>query len=187
MHLYTYGFTCVCVWVCVCACRRRCYWVLLDIDIETQVLSSGLTLELHLLRAAPRSERRQCLPPAAPVSVSFSVTVSVVACPILSSASFLVSCWFWINLFCSQVNPQSQSQPLSLSPYPMRCISGPLRHKRRQQKKTRERERETERKWRKKPSRGTSHLPGAGRTSGFATTPSAAAREWYMKYLMVWH
>lgn len=133
------------------------------------------------------------LPPAAPVSVSvsvsvsFSVTVSVVACPILSSASFLVSCWFWINLFCSQVNPQSQSQPLSQSPYPMRCISGPLRHKRRQQKKTRERERETERKWRKKPSRGTSHLPGAGRTSGFATTPSAAAREWYMKYLMVWH
>lgn len=143
MHLYTYRFTCVCV--LIVAVVIGCCSISIS-KLKCCHPASHLSFICSGPRLAANNDNVCHLPPAAPVSVSISVsvsvTVSVVACPILSSASFLVSCWFWINLFCSQVNPQSQSQPLSLSPYPMRCISGPLRHKRRQQKKTRERERE---------------------------------------------
>lgn len=136
MHLYTYRLMCVCA--CVCVLVVAVVIGCCSISIS-KLKCCHPASHLSFICAGPRlaaNDDNVChLPPAFPllvsVSVSVSVTVAVVACPILSSASFLVSCWFWINLFCSQVNPQSQSQPLSLSlsPYPMRCISGPLRHK----------------------------------------------------------
>jgi len=55
----------------------------LDIDIETQVLSSGLTLELHLPQAAPQSNDDDNV--CAPLQRIMPHVVVVVVCFISAS------------------------------------------------------------------------------------------------------
>jgi len=79
----------MCVDTCVCLSSPLLLGVAgeFDIDIETQVLSSDLTLELHLPQAAPQSDDDDDGDNVCATSAT-CVPLSNVACPMLSSSSF---------------------------------------------------------------------------------------------------